>query len=152
MIAWICTYIAASWFCYYQIIACKSCWLMLFWYDGSELISKCENSNSGVNGKNVSRDRTELVLVLLLDLYLELEYILVSTSGSSSSPISHCLLFTYATNYGLKKNVNNFDLRRLFYSGQDLKNICCSPIYTSYKKTNSIELIIEKGQEHVHKR
>ena len=88
---------------------------MLFWYNGGELISKGKNSNSGVDSKNISRDRIELVLVLLLDLYLELEFILVSVSGSSSSPILHCLLFTCATNYSLKENVNNFDLRKLFY-------------------------------------
>jgi len=125
---------------------------MLFWYNGGELISKGGNSNGGVNGKNILKDKTELVLVLLLDLYLELESILVSASGSPLSSISHCLLFTYATNYSLKKNVNNFDLKRLFYSKQGLKNIYCSPIYTGYKKTNSIELIIEKDQEYVHKR
>jgi len=45
-------------------------------------------------------------------------------------------------NYYLKENVNDFGLRRPFYSRQGLKNTCCSPVYTSHKRTKSTELIL----------
>ena len=73
-------------------------------------------------------NREEVVLSLLSDLYLELDIISVSASELSSCPISHCLLITYSINYYLKRRVNNFGLRRLFYSKQDLKNACYSSI------------------------
>ena len=71
-------------------------------------------------------NREEVVLFLLSDLYLKLDIISVSTSKLSSCPILHCLLITYSINYYLKRRVNNFGLRRLFYSKQDLKNACYS--------------------------
>ena len=71
-------------------------------------------------------NREEVVLFLLSDLYLKLDIISVSTSKLSSCSISYCLLITYSINYYLKRRVNNFGLRRLFYSKQDLKNVCYS--------------------------
>ena len=55
-----------------------------------------------------------------------------------------------STDYCLNKKLNNFSLRRLFYSRKGLKNICCFFIYTSYKETNSIELIMEKSLKHIY--
>ena len=80
----------------------------------------------------------------LLDSYSELEIISISVSGPSSYLISHFLLTTSTTDYCLKKNVYDFDLRRLFYSKQDLNDTCCSPVYTGHKKTNSTKLIDKK--------
>ena len=59
---------------------------------------------------------------------------------------------TSTTNYYLKENVNDSDLRELFYSRQGFKNICHSPVYTGYKETNNTELIMERNKEYVHKR
>jgi len=42
------------------------------------------------------------------------------------------------------KSINDFDLRRLFYFKQGFKDTCYFPVYTSYKETNSTELIDEK--------
>jgi len=77
----------------------------------------------------VYKDNGEkVVLVLLSDSYLKLDTISVSASGPSFCSISHCLLTTYSINYCLKKRVNDFGLRRLFYSKQDLKDACYSPV------------------------
>jgi len=66
------------------------------------------------------------MLDLLSNLYSELDAIFVDISGLSSCPISYCLLTTYSINYCSKERVNNFSLRRPFYSKQDLKDACCS--------------------------
>ena len=81
------------------------------------------------------------MLVLLSNLYLELEEISVSVSGLSSCLTLHCLLTT--TDYYLNGKVNNFDLRKLFYSKQDFKNTYYSPVKIDHKWTYSTELIIE---------
>ena len=39
------------------------------------------------------------------------------------------------TNYFSNQTVNDFDLRRSFYSRQSLKNIYCSPAYIGHKGT-----------------
>ena len=58
------------------------------------------------------RDKAEPVLVSLLDLYSEDDSISVCDSRPSSCP-------TYTlTDYCLKENVNDFVLRRMFYSSQ----------------------------------
>ena len=82
------------------------------------------------------------MLASLSDLYSKLEIIPVSVSGPSFCSTSHCLLTT--TDYCFKKNINNFGLKKLFYSRQGFKNTCCSPACTTYKRTNSIELMIKK--------
>jgi len=93
-----------------------------------------DNSNSnggssgGVSGMNVYKRSTELVLVSLSGSYSLLESILVSVSGPSSCPTLHFALTTLTTNYCPKEIVNNFGLRRLFYSKQDFKNVCYSSI------------------------
>jgi len=48
------------------------------------------------------------------------------------------------TDYCLKRNINNFGLRELFYFRQGHKNTCYSSTCTNYKGTNNTELIIEK--------
>jgi len=96
-------------------------------YGGGEIGNNDNNSSSGIGGENVYRDNEEeLVLVSLFDLYSELEAISVSASGPSSYPILHCLLTTSTTDYCLKENVNDFGLRRPFYSRQGFKNTCHS--------------------------
>ena len=61
-------------------------------------------------------NREELILALLLDLYLKLDLISVSIYKIFAYSTSYCLLTIFATNYCLKRNVNNFGLRRLLYS------------------------------------
>ena len=60
--------------------------------------------------------RTEPVLVSVLDSYSEDKEISVGDSGPSSSPTY--TLTNYLSGYCPKENVNDFGLRRLFYSKQ----------------------------------
>ena len=56
-------------------------------------------------------------------------------------------LYSLIYNQNLKQStisINDFDLRRLFYFRQGFKDTCYFPVYTSYKETNSTELIDEK--------
>jgi len=90
-------------------------------YGSSEIGDSKNDSNGGGRGDEVYKDnRKELVLALFSDLYSELEAILVSASRPSSYLTLYYLLTTYTTDYCLNEDVNNFDLRRLFYSKQDL--------------------------------
>ena len=57
---------------------------------------------------------TELALVSVLDLYSEDEEISVGDSGPSSSPTY--TLTDYLSGYCPKEKVNDFVLRRTFYS------------------------------------
>jgi len=66
----------------------------------------------GVGGVDVYKGRAEPVLVSLSDLYSEDNSISVRDSRPSSSPA-----YT-ATNYCPNENVNDFVLRRMFYSSQ----------------------------------
>jgi len=50
----------------------------------------------------------------------------VGNSRSSSCPAYTILLTTYLTDYCSKENVNDFVLRRMFYSKQSFKNACYS--------------------------
>jgi len=68
-------------------------------------------------GGKVYKGRAELVLVSLLDSYSEDEEISVCDSGPSSSP-TYTITNYLSTGYCPEKNVNDFDLRRLFYSKQ----------------------------------
>jgi len=86
------------------------------------------NGGSSSGSDEVYKESVELVLVSLSNLYLLLESISVSTIEPSSYPTSHHLLTTSTTDYYLKKTVNNFGLKRLFYSKQDHKDTCCSPV------------------------
>ena len=59
------------------------------------------------------------------DLYSDNEIISVCDSGPPSSP-TYTLLTTCLLATALRKMVNDFVLRRTFYSKQDLKDACCS--------------------------
>ena len=61
--------------------------------------------------------RAEPVLVSLSDSYSEDEEISVCDSGPSSSP-AYTITDYLSTGYCPKGNVNDFDLRRSFYSKQ----------------------------------
>ena len=90
---------------------------MLYWRDDEIGEGDNDGGSGGVGEDDIyNNSRKKLVLVLLSDLYLELEVISISVSGLSSCSILHCLLTTQTTNYCSKKTVNNFDLRRSFYS------------------------------------
>ena len=104
-----------------------------------------DSSSSSIGGENVYNGKREKqVLASLLDSYSRLEIIFISVSGPSSYSILYFILTTSTTNYYLKKNIYNFDIRKLFYSKQDLKNTYHFPAYTSYKRTNNTELINKK--------
>ena len=63
----------------------------------------------------VYKGRVELVLVSLSDSYSEDEEISICDSGPSSSP-TYTITDYLSTGYCPKGNVNDFDLRRSFYS------------------------------------
>ena len=71
----------------------------------------------GVGGEEVYSGRTEPALVSVSDSYSEDEEISVCDSGSSSSP-AYTVTDYLSTDYCPKGNVNDFDLRRSFYSKQ----------------------------------
>ena len=97
------------------------CWLIV--YSSGEIGESDNDDSGGMEEDNMYKDSSkELVLALLSNLYSELEAISISASRLFSCPILYCLLTTYTTNYCFKEKVNNFGLRRLFYSKQDFKN------------------------------
>ena len=69
-----------------------------------------------VESNEVYKGRIGLVSVSLSNLYLELESISVSTSEPSSSLIFYYLLTTYTINYCPNQIINNFVLRKMFYT------------------------------------
>ena len=75
-----------------------------------------DDCGGGVGGEDVYSGNTEPVLVSVSDSYSEDEEISVGDSGPSSSPTY--TLTDYLSGYCPKKNVNNFVLRRTFYSKQ----------------------------------
>ena len=88
--------------------------IWLYWlivYSGGESGKSNDEGGSRVGWEDVYKGSTEQVLVLSSDLYLLLELIFVDVSGLSFCPTSHCLLTTF-----LRKDINNFGLRRPFYS------------------------------------
>ena len=70
--------------------------------------------------------KAEPVLVSLSISYSEDEEISVCDSGPSSSP-AYTITDYLSTGYCPKGKVNDFVLRRTFYSKQGFKNSCCSP-------------------------
>ena len=86
------------------------------------------DSGGSVYNEDVYKERAESMLVSSSDSYSELDSISVYVSRSSSSPVSHFLLTTSSTNCCPKKRVHSFGLRRPFYSKQDLKDVCYSPM------------------------
>jgi len=71
----------------------------MLWYEGGELMGDGDDSG-GDSGDDIYNGKTKLVLVSVSDSY------------------SEDVLTTLSTNYCLKKSVNNFVLRRTFYSKQ----------------------------------
>ena len=61
--------------------------------------------------------KTEPVLVLVSDSYSEDEIISICDSRPSSSP-AYMITDYLSTNYCPKEKINNFVLRRMFYSKQ----------------------------------
>ena len=80
-------------------------------YGGGESIGG-DGGDSGA----VYKGKTEPALVSVLDSYSEDEEISVCDSGPSSSPTY--TITDYLSGYCPKKNVNDFVLRRTFYSRQ----------------------------------
>jgi len=76
------------------------------------------DGGGGVGDEEVYNGRTEPALVSVSDSYSEDEEISVCDSGSSSSP-AYTVTDYLSTDYCPKGNVNDFDLRRLFYSKQE---------------------------------
>ena len=74
-----------------------------------------DGGGGGVGGDDVYRDKTEPALVSVSDSYSEDEIISVCDSGPSSSP-TYTVTDYLSTGYCPKKNVNDFVLRRTFYS------------------------------------
>ena len=84
---------------------------------GGESIGDVDDGGGGgVGGDNVYKGRTEPALVLVSDSYSEDEEISVCDSGPSSSPTY--TITNYLSGYCPKENVNDFVLRRTFYSRQ----------------------------------
>ena len=74
------------------------------------------DGGGGVGGDDVYRGKTEPALVSVSDSYSEDEIISVCDSGPSSSPTY--TITNYLSGYCPKENVNDFVLRRTFYSRQ----------------------------------
>ena len=76
-----------------------------------------DGSSGSIGGENVYNGKEKKqVLASLLDLYSKLEIIFISVSRPSSYSTLYFILTTSTTDYYLKKKVNDFGLRRLFYS------------------------------------
>ena len=95
-------------------------------YGGGESIGEGDDDGGGgVGGEVVYNDNTEPALVSVSDSYSDDEEISVGDSGPSSSPTY--TLTDYLSGYCPNRMVNDFGLRRPFYSKQGFKNSCCSP-------------------------
>ena len=126
--ACICTCIAANYSYCCLIMACKSCWLIS--YDGSG-DGDGDVRSSGMGCNNWAK-RTNPMLDSVSNSYSELDIFSIITSGT----LLVCLTLStnyFPTNYYLNQIVNNFDLKRLFYSRQSLKGSCCSSVCTDHK-------------------
>jgi len=80
-------------------------------YGGGESIG-----GDGGSSGDVYKGKTEPALVSVSDSYSEDKEISVCDSGPSSSPTY--TITDYLSGYCPKENVNNFVLRRMFYSRQ----------------------------------
>ena len=76
-----------------------------------------DSGGGGMGGDDIYRGKTEPALVSVSDSYSEDEIISVCDSGPSSSP-TYTVTNYLSTGYYPKKNVNDFVLRRTFYSRQ----------------------------------
>ena len=77
-----------------------------------------DDGGGGVGGEEVYIGNAEPMLDLVSDSYSEDEIISVCDSGSSSSPAYTITDYFLSTGYCPKKKVNDFVLRRTFYSRQ----------------------------------
>ena len=85
-----------------------------------------DDGGRSVGGENVYSGKTEPALVSVLDSYSEDEEISVHDSRPFSSS-AYTITDYLSTGYCSKGNVNDFDLRRLFYSKQVfLRTTYCS--------------------------
>ena len=93
-----------------------------------------DESVEEVGSDEVYKDKAEPVLASPLDLYSELDSISV---GASSTLLVCFILFTdhLTTDYCSQEIVNNFVLRKMFYSKWGLKDTCHSPTCTGHKWT-----------------
>ena len=93
-----------------------------------------DESGEEVGSDEVYKDKAEPVLASSLDLYSELDSISV---GASSTLLVCFILSTdhLTTDCCSQEIVNNFVLRRMFYSEWGLKDTCHSPTYTGHKWT-----------------
>ena len=80
-----------------------------------------DDSNNSSDGDNVYKERMEPMLVLLSDSYSDDNNI----SVCDSRPFSY-FAYIITDYYCPNQIVNNFSLRRLFYSKWCCKNNCCS--------------------------
>ena len=80
--------------------------------------------SSGEGGEDVYSGKTEPILVSVSDSYSEDEEISVCDSGPSSSP-AYTITNYLSTGYYPKGNVNDFVLRKMFYSKRCFKNDRC---------------------------
>ena len=88
------------------------------------------NCGGGIEKNEVYRGKVEPVLVSPSESYSKLKFILVYASNT----LLICLILsTSTTNYCSNEFVNNFDLRRSFYSRQYQKSYYYSPAWTCYK-------------------
>ena len=86
---------------------------------GGESICKEDGKNGdGDGGNDVYKGKTEPALVSVSDSYSEDKEISVCDSGSSSSPAYTITDYFYQLATALRKKVNDFVLRRTFYSRQ----------------------------------
>jgi len=76
-----------------------------------------DDSGGGVVGDDVYSSKTKPVLVSVSDSYSKDEEISVCDSGPSSSP-AYTITDYLSTGYCPNESVNDFDLRRSFYSKQ----------------------------------
>jgi len=76
-----------------------------------------DDGGGGEDSEDVYNGNAKPVLDSVLDLYLEDEIILVCDSRPFSSP-AYMITDYLSTSYCPKGNVNDFDLRRPFYSKQ----------------------------------
>ena len=75
-----------------------------------------DDCGGGVGGEDMYKSKTEPALVSVSDSYSKDEIISVGDSGPSSS--STYTLTDYLSGYCPKENINDFVLRRTFYSRQ----------------------------------
>jgi len=101
--------------------------------------------DSGMEGEDVyNSKREESVLASLSELYSKLDAISIGVSGLSSYLISHHLLTISTTNYCPKKNVNDFVLKRIFYTRCTLRAITILLYGQIIIEHYSMELLCEK--------